>query len=211
MLFPIRCVYCRKIGNSICNNCLKNIDKKYIFQKLNNEFIDYVFCGSLYENIIRLQMHSFKFHERADLYKYFIDICFWKNKELYKVLNDFDLITYVPMYYKKEQKRGYNQAKLLAEELGRRLNIKVVNCLKKRKDNKMQSSLSKNERFENVKNVFEIIDEDHIKNSIQNKNIILVDDILTTGATITNCAKILKKNESGKICAFTISKSKTFI
>ena len=107
------------------------------------------------------------------------------------------------MYYKKELKRGYNQSKLLAKELGKELNIKVINTLVKVKENRTQSTLLENERKENVKNVFEIIKE----SNIENKNIILVDDILTTGSTIRTCSKILKENGAKKICALTMAKT----
>ena len=84
------------------------------------------------------------------------------------------------------------------------MNIEVISCLEKKKDNKVQSSLSEQERLINVQDVFDFIKDVNIKD----KSIILVDDVLTTGATVNNCAKILKDNKAEKICVFAISKTK---
>lgn len=200
-IFPKKCIYCNRLGKIICNSCLTKIQNQYLFQKVNNDWFDYVFCGSFYRNVIRTQIHSFKFHEKSYLYQYFIEMS--TNKNILAFLENFDFVTYVPMYYQKEQKRGYNQSKLLAEELGKKLNKTVINVLDKKIDNKVQSSLSERDRIKNVENVFCF--QENI--TINNKNIILVDDILTTGATARSCSKILKDNGANKICIFTISKA----
>ncbi|MBR2290259.1 MAG: ComF family protein [Clostridia bacterium] len=203
-LFPERCVYCRKEGKIICKDCLEKISHRYLFQKVYDDWFDYVFCGSFYKGVMRAKIHSFKFHQRAYLYKYFIEACLYSPK-MKKFLKGYDLIAYVPMHYKKEQKRGYNQAKLLAEELGRKLDIPVMECLEKKVENKTQSSLSEAERSKNVEKVYSFKND----RDIQGKNMILVDDILTTGATIRACSKILKQNGAGKVCAFAIAKTES--
>lgn len=199
---PQKCIYCNKTGEIICEKCLEQIYDTHIFKKVNNNVFDYVFCGSNYNNIIRTQIHSFKFHEKAYLYKYFIRICL-RNKQIIDFLKQFDYITYVPMHYKKERKRGYNQSKLLAKELGIKLNIKVKKYLKKVKENKVQSLLNQKERIENVKNVYKIKKSRYLNN----KKIILVDDIFTTGSTIKECSKILKENGANIICVFVVAKA----
>lgn len=203
IVFPKRCFYCNKVGEIICDSCMKKIQNSYMFKKVNNDYFDYVYCSTYYKGNIKTQIHNFKFHEKAYLYQYFVEMAL-REKEISDFLKAFDIITYVPMYVTKEQKRGYNQAKLLANELGKKLNIKVIDCLEKKIENKTQSSLSEQERLTNVQDVF-----DFVKNrNISGKNIILVDDILTTGATVKNCSKILKENNAGKICIFAISKTK---
>ena len=205
-IFLSKCLYCKRYGKIICDNCLNKINREYLFKKVNNDWFDYVFCGCFYEGKIRTQIHSFKFHEQAYLYKYFIQICL-RDKKIYEFLKKFDYITYVPMYYKKEQKRGYNQSKLLAEELGKNLELQVIELLEKKKENKVQSSLSEKDRIKNVKNIFCFKDNSIKNNSIKGKNIILVDDILTTGATVRASSKILKENEAEEICVFTVAKT----
>ena len=202
LIFPDTCFYCGKLGKIICNDCLKKINIPYLFKKLNNEDFDYVFCGSYYKNEIRNMIHSFKFHKKAYLYKYFIKLCL-RDKKIYEFLRKFDCITYVPMHYKKQIKRGYNQSELLAKELGKRLDLPVLKCLEKIKENKVQSLLSEKERVQNVKGVYKICGSIDIKG----KNIILVDDILTTGSTAKSCSKILKTCKPKTICVFSIAKT----
>ena len=203
ILFPKKCLYCGRYGNYICKECYNKLNNKSIFRKINNDYFDYVIFCSYYEGFIKKQIHNFKFHEKSFLYSYFLEF-YLKNDKILYFLKKFDLITYVPMNYNKEIKRGYNQSKLLANELGKKLNIKVINLLEKPLGIKVQSTLSERERENNVKNAFKFVEY----NNIENKNIILVDDILTTGSTVRACSKILKENNCGKICVFTIAKTR---
>lgn len=203
IFFPEKCLYCGKYGRYVCKECYLKLNNKYIFRKINDDYFDYFICCSFYEGLIKKQIHNFKFHEQSYLYKYFIEFCLENNKIL-NFLKKFDYITYVPMNYMKEIKRGYNQSKLLAEELGRNLNIKVINTLEKTLQIKVQSTLSEKDREINVKSAFGFIKSENI----ENKSIILVDDILTTGSTARACSKILKEKKCNNICVFAIAKTR---
>lgn len=202
-LFPEKCLYCKKYGKYICDSCYKKLNNEYIFRKVYNDYFDYIICCSYYRGDIKKQIHNFKFHEQSYLYKYLIEICLLNNK-IYNFLRNFDLITYIPMNYNKQLKRGYNQSELLAKELGRKLNIEVIKTLKKPLQLKVQSTLSEKEREKNVKNAFEFIGKEE---NIKNKKIILVDDIITTGSTVRICSKILKRFQPQKICILAIAKT----
>ena len=126
-----------------------------------------------------------------------------KNEKLCRKLKFYDIIIPVPMYKLKKKERGYNQAEIFAHELAKNLNIYFdKNILIKDINNKRQSSLSEKERFLNVKNVFKIVKMDKIKN----KNVILVDDICTTSATLEECSRILKKYGARKVVGLVIAK-----
>ena len=114
-----------------------------------------------------------------------------------------DVICYVPMTKKAEKKRGFNQCKLMARNIGYHTNIPVSNCIKKIKNTKEQKTLTKEERIINLKGVFKI---NNVKD-IKNKNVILIDDVMTTGATINECKYILKKSGVKQITVLTIAKS----
>lgn len=108
----------------------------------------------------------------------------------------FDWIASVPMLPKKEKQRGYNQADILAENLSRLLGIpfdKRILC--KNKDNEAQHSLGNTARQENVKGVYAVSGVFDLKG----KNILLVDDIKTTGATFDECARQLKAAGVGQV------------
>lgn len=99
---------------------------------------------------------------------------------------DFDRITFVPMHKDKRKKRGYNQAELLALEISERINVECSDLLEKTKVTKNQAALSGAERLENLKGAFSA------KGEVP-KHVLLIDDVFTTGATTSECAKVLKK------------------
>lgn len=192
-----------KYGKYICDECYEKYKNKYLFRKIENENFDYIFCSSFYTNFIKNKIHNFKFFNKSYLYMFFIELSL-RNEKIVNFLKNFDLITYIPMNLKKEDERGYNQSKLLSEELGKKLGIKVEKLLEKQKQCKTQSKLSEKEREENIKDAFKFVNNKGLKN----KNIILVDDILTTGSTIREASKILKESGANKICIFAIAKTK---
>lgn len=101
---------------------------------------------------------------------------------------DVDAIIPVPLHKSKYRKRGFNQAQVLAEAIGRQLEIPVLSdILVRNKNTTAQKNLNDKQRQENVKNAFKIIN-----NEVQLKKILLVDDIYTTGSTIDAVARILK-------------------
>lgn len=108
------------------------------------------------------------------------------------------------MTNKKIKERGYNQTKIIARIISQNItNITMKkNVLIKYKNNKVQSQLNKKQRQQNVQNVYELNNEEIIKN----KNILIFDDIYTTGATCNECAKILRKAQPKKIGIITIAK-----
>lgn len=105
-----------------------------------------------------------------------------------KALPKCDAVTYVPITKRRKRARGYNQGELLAAEVAERLNIPLVHALKKKRDTDEQKSLSKSDRLKNLKGCFEYSD----RAAVKDKNILLVDDVLTTGATAEEvCRKLL--------------------
>jgi ComF family protein len=109
---------------------------------------------------------------------------------------------YVPLYTKRQKKRGYNQSELLSNELSKLIGISVShNNLIRIKDTITQTNLSFKERQKNLESAFEIKD----KKEVKDKNILLIDDVLTTGATADNCAKILKKAKAKGVYVLTFA------
>ena len=114
------------------------------------------------------------------------------------------IVVPIPLHYRRERQRGFNQSKLLADEISKKFNIQVVECLKRIKNNDPQAKLkSNNEREKNISGCFKIINPEMIKN----KNILLVDDVFTTGATINEAVKILKENSARRIIAIVVAKA----
>ncbi len=112
-----------------------------------------------------------------------------------------ELLTFVPMRPKAERQRGFNQAELLAGELGRRWNLPVVCALEKTKDTEPQARLSHAERQTNLAGAF------RLANSISCASILLVDDVCTTGATLRECAKVLQTAGAARVYALTVARA----
>ena len=121
----------------------------------------------------------------------------------YENLN-VDYIIPVPLHISKKRERGYNQSDCICDGLAEVLDISVIKkCLKRKKFTQTQTKLSREERKLNVKGAFEL--REKFKNIIQEKNIIIVDDVITTGSTILECARVLKAAGCEKIIACSIA------
>lgn len=114
------------------------------------------------------------------------------------------VIASIPLHKDRERRRGYNQSELLARELSKLLQIKYIpNLLMRPKKTIPQFELKKEQRATNIIGAFEM--NKKFKKSIQTKNIILIDDIATTGATLRECAKTLKRGGVGKVVGVTLA------
>ena len=204
IIYPPVCGICDKINKkNLCKKCEIKIKPYQIneIEKIKNKSFDYQIKILKYENIIRDKIINYKFNEKAYLYKTFAKIIL-KNKKIYGFLKKYDIIMCVPMHIKKKMLRGYNQSELIAKELAKKLQIeKQFNNLVKIKDTKKQSTLTKEQRKTNLKNAFQIKNSEKVKN----KKVILFDDIYTTGSTVEECSKVLKRVGVSSIAVVTLA------
>ena len=148
-------------------------------------------------------IHNFKYYDKTEAAKTLAQMML---KTYGKLINNIDIITAIPMYKTKLQKRKYNQAAILAQHIAKLSNKTYEpEILIKFKDSISQSGLTKEQRKENVKNTFKL-NAKH-KESIFRKNILLIDDVLTTGSTASECTKILKRNGIKRVHILTIART----
>lgn len=172
-----RCKICDiriKEGNIICDNC-KNHKPK--FEK--------AFCPFIYTDNVRKSILKFKSNSAKYLAKPFAKFMF---DRLEKEKVNFDIIVPVPVHKDTLKKRGYNQAKLLADEISILSGKRVVEALIKTVKTDNQKSLKFKERQENLIDSMTLID----KTLVKDKVVLIVDDVLTTGATLNYCSELLK-------------------
>ena len=208
LIFPNVCGFCNKIDkSSLCINCDELLSKyklNYIknFKIDKTKYFDFCFCALKYDGIVRNKMIAYKFGEKAYLYKTFSKIII-NNKKIYRFIKLYDIIMPVPMFKGKQSVRGYNQSLLVAKEISKELGVKLEkNNLIKIKDTKVQSTLNKEKRLQNVKHAFKVQKPDIIKG----KKIVLLDDIYTTGSTANECSKVLKQAGAIEVLVVTIAK-----
>lgn len=208
LIFPPVCGVCGRIDkNSLCKKCEIELKKQAVFgidnyredcQKLFDEHL-YIFT---YSGVIRDIMLNYKFNDDSYLYKTFTNFLL-KNENFVENINSYDIIVPVPLSKKRKMERGYNQSLLIAKEISKSTKIKINNdCLKKVKNIVAQSTLNKEDRQKNIEGAF------ILKNNknIQNKKVLIIDDIFTTGSTVNECSKIIKQAGATNIGILTIAK-----
>ena len=149
----------------------------------------------------------FKFRSRPQLSDFMAQLMVNSINTYYKNII-FDAVLFVPMLRVKQIDRGYNQSQLLAEDIASRLGLKVLyNVLGKRMKSKTQKYLSTEQRVKNAKGSFYLKNNSHIIG----KTILLVDDVFTSGSTVSECAAILKEGGALKVytVTFTVPNKKT--
>jgi competence protein ComFC len=117
----------------------------------------------------------------------------------------FSLVTFVPMHQERLKERGFNQAELLAVQVGKRLGIPVVPILERVRPTPSQSKRGRSERLLALRNVFQITKEEN-EARIKNIKILIVDDVYTTGTTLRECAKSLRQAGVAHVCSVTFAR-----
>lgn len=207
-IFPPVCGFCGKLGEGyLCTKCRENITHSNIYLNQldlyqdKNIFIDEHFYLFSYAEPIREKILQYKFEDNAYLANTIYEF-FMNNEKLYGFLEKYDIMMPIPISSSRKRERGYNQSELLARKISKMASIPIkMQVLKKVKHNQPQSSLNKQQRRENVKNVYKVQNE--LK--IQNKKILLLDDIYTTGSTSNECARMLKEAGSSVVGILTIA------
>lgn len=206
LIYPKVCGICGEISKEdICNKCKVKINKlkrnkKHIY--LTKNFCTHMYIFD-YRDILKEKILQYKFKEATYLYKTFIKIIS-NDKKICGFLKSCDIMIPVPISKKRKQKRGYNQSEMIAKYIAKNIeNLTYRNdILYKVKDTLPQSLLNKEKRSQNISNVY------CIKNieQVNNKKILLFDDIFTTGNTVNECAKMLKQAGAKEINVLTLAK-----
>lgn len=223
LFFPKKCLGCGKADIYICNDCFNKIEinpnntcffcgkitwqGKICLECKKENYLDRLIFVTEYANpLIRELIKSLKYHFVQELAKPL-------SKLLIKTLENFNLtflpkedflIIPVPLYKSRERFRGFNQAELLAREISDYFKIPIsINVLKRKLHTYPQAKIKDmKKRKKNLENIFETNPEE----SVAGKTIILIDDVITTGATLIEAAKILKQSNAKEVWAITIAK-----
>ncbi|HCW52736.1 MAG TPA: amidophosphoribosyltransferase [Clostridium sp.] len=202
IIYPIEsyCIICGKEGhNGICDSCMSNIKQiEYIIPSKDEMIINsYGHYGGVLKKLI-LRLKYYNDFTAGDILAELLEKYIRENIKYSEYV-----ISYIPMSKKSKKKRGFNQCEYIAKKVAYNLSIRNISILYKCKETKEQKRLLRQERFENIKNAFGIYEE-KIK---EIENVILIDDVTTTGATMIEAFKILKKYGIKQIKLLTLAKS----
>lgn len=193
-IFPPKCVLCRQLltkeETDLCHNCRQRTP---VFNraKRNIPFVAQWTSLWYYKDDVRKSIHRFKFgnaRSYADIYA--------RHLAMQLQDMDIDILTWVPVSFLRRLKRGYDQAELFARALSKELNIPVRALLKKVRHTPPQSGLhNASQRRANVLGAYKVLHP----NEVSGKRILLIDDVITTGATASECAKTLLSAHADKV------------
>jgi len=197
LLYPKFCFNCGREGSYLCEDCKSTLEilqshQKYIFKNLKDLYFALPYQKSLIKNLIQ----QFKYQPFIkELARNLSSLIITHFQLLDNKPNFFDYtLIPIPLEKKKLKWRGFNQAEEIGKELSKFLKISLLNnVLAKIKETPPQVELSDEERKENIKGAFAVRNEELIKN----KKILLVDDVYTTGSTMEECARVLKRPTEG--------------
>ena len=214
LIFPRTCLVCGELlspqEKDICLDCLGKLPK---IEKIHLEEIEKSFWGKIsieratsfiyyhksspYNNII----HNLKYKNRPEAGE---RLAFLAATEIAEsgFFDGIDAILPLPLSKKKERKRGYNQCDHIAEGLSRATGIPVIKgAVARTTANETQTHKNRDERWKNVEGIFALTDAQ----KLEGKHILLIDDILTTGATLASCAKTIQDGCECSISIFTLA------
>ncbi len=215
VFLPKRCVFCGTLilpWHQSCETCARQLffirpplcpycghHKKHCDCGKRRPTFDKVAAPFYYEASARSGVLRLKRRDDPDAIAYFAERM---RAVVYREYDDepIDGLVYVPMTRRAERRREYNQGKLLAEALGKRLSLPVYTALAKIYETPPQKALDFHARSGNVLGVFDVIDK-----AVRGKTLLLVDDVMTTGATLGECAKMLKIYGAKRVLAVTIA------
>lgn len=224
-LFPWNCILCeepsstpvcescinsklKKITTS-CNYCGKPVKKKHIDLRCSHCQSEHFFfhktvSAYIYTKDIRRIHHEFKYNQGIayldQILPGFLEIL--KTTEWGSVVPQ--CIVPVPTSFWRLWRKGYNQSLIIANRVSKELNLPVINCLHRKLNQRTQTGLSKTARKQNVKNAFYFSYKSLVPNAV-----LLIDDLMTTGYTLSECARVLRQNNVKRVyCAtlFTLPK-----
>lgn len=189
IFFPAKCVLCRKVlkenETDLCHSCRAGTED---FPKPKQK-ISYVAGWAAmwyYNGEVRRSMLLYKFYGRQSYGSVYGRLLAMRLSA--KPLCSYDILTWVPVSRIRKWRRGYDQVELIADAVGKELGTPAIPTLKKIRHTKPQSRLSDHShRKANILGAYQVLDPSAIKG----KRILLLDDIITTGATVSECAKML--------------------
>lgn len=219
LMFPndIKCMFCmeelnQNSYNCTCEHCLNTLpvikkscarcgspmseNQQGVCVKCKSKNFNFVQAKSIFEyiekplNVIHRIKYNGELYLVEHVVKYLLDV--------YGMWNVFaDVVTSVPMFPTKQKERGFNQSSLFAEEFAKRAKLDFKELCDKIIDTESQTKLNTKERMKNVENSFMV--KTDVKRFVKNKIVLIIDDVITTGATTSEVSKVLM-NAGAKAC-----------
>ena len=207
-LFPPRCPVCKEIGDEryqLCETCARKILRLDFYNEQTPAPIARVLRVAKYRDGVQPLLHKLKFDNNLNvlpaLKKILDDVS--EREEILKLLAGIDFAVPVPLHQERLKERGFNQAEKIFEDFFAKKNIPLEKILIRRVATPKLYQFGREDRQKILKGVFAAVKP----LDLRGKNILIVDDIYTTGTTVSECAKVLKELGAAKISVLALSSS----
>jgi competence protein ComFC len=215
-MFPSRCLGCGRRDVDLCDSCRDALERlpdrrcPYCARppgrlgvcescRTHSISLDAVRVDLVFDGAIRKAIHHFKYKQGAYLVPTLRDLCL---ETIGARPLSPDALVPVPIGPRRMRERGYNQSQLLAEAVGERINVPVMNALIRVREGPSQTRLSEGERRRNVRDAFAVnpeLNPDGLR-------LLLIDDVMTTGATLDACARTLKRAGASRVFGLAVAR-----
>lgn len=225
LLFPKKCVGCKKLDTYFCQDCISNIlqtdlvcprcEKQAIGGQTHpickrKYGLDGLWSLGIYQNPLRKAIKQLKYSRVSTLAETLVDILleYWVKYQpfvLDQIKKDQGIgwvVIPVPLHSWRENNRGFNQSSLIGQLLSKKLGLAYSEALNRIRYTKPQVALKSQSRHSNIRNAFSI----NSQFSIVNSQFLLIDDVWTTGSTLRECCYVLKRNGAKKVWALTLAR-----
>lgn len=202
LLFPPHCVFCDQLmalgrESDVCPSCQKSLKR---FQSVGKaEFVEKVISPLRYEQEVASSLLRYKFGGKsfyAHVYAQYMTQCLQESDI------SFDILSWVPLHPKRQWQRGYDQAELLCREVGKNIKHAPISLLRKKRNIAPQSGQhGYSRRKANILNCYAL----RPNVLVEGRRILLIDDVFTTGATLSECARVLMMAGAEEVYALTLA------
>ena len=204
LLYPPRCFLCSELltgeEETVCEACRRQVFSEEETHRFKYEFVEKGVAPFTYKGKVRESVYALKFGKQTWIARPASNFML-EAAEAADITAD--VITWIPMRGAEKRKRGFDQSELLAGELGKRVGMKACRTLEKTKKTQRQSSLSARERRANVLGAYICPDPERVRG----KSVVLVDDVVTTGSTVSEAARVLRTAGAGTVYVIALAKS----
>lgn len=224
LLFPKKCVGCSKVGGYFCLSCIQNIKQTQLVcpfcERASIGGVTHPVCKrkygldglwslGVYQTSLREALQQLKYRWIKELAESLVNITidYWAKyqphllDEIKKNQGKNWVVIPVPLHWTRRNFRGFNQAFLLGQILSKKLGLDFAECLKRTRITKSQVGLDSSQRRTNIRGAFSLTSNYHLA-----PNILLIDDVWTTGSTMKECCYVLKRGGAKKVWALTLAR-----
>lgn len=199
-LFPIHCVGCKQEKTHCCVACMARIPQIYMPPVIA---CNTIYAASSLKNNAMLStlIHRFKYEGAKEISKHLISLF----QKMPQAISENPVLVPVPLHKRRLNMRGFNQSMVLSKEINKKWHIEISDILERHRYTRPQVELSGAKRLTNIVDAFSI--KNNAEKIDPEKLYIIVDDVYTTGATLGQCAKVLKKNGARHVAGLVIAKA----